>query len=89
MKRRLCGEIKIIGYYPIGGNCLYVLPFELAEVWEEKKNNNSIALCWEGKLHFRQLYYRKGEYCFKFLNHMIFLSEIERTEGTHAYIQEY
>lgn len=89
MKRRLNGEVKVIGYYPVvGGECLYVLSFEIAEQWEERKNTYAIALCWQRKLHFRQLYYRKGEYCFKFFNHVIYLSEIERTEGTHSYMYE-
>ena len=88
MKRQLSGDIKVIGYYLVAGlECIYVLPFELAEEWDEKKNTYAIALCWQGKLHFRQLYYRKEEYCFKFFNRAIYLSEIEHTEGTHAYIQ--
>lgn len=87
MKRKLSGEIKVIGYYPVaGGQYIYVLPFEIAEQWEEQKNTYAIALCWQGKLHFRQLYYRKENYCFKFFNHVIYLSEIERTEGTHDYV---
>lgn len=87
MKRTLSGEIKVIGYYPIaGGKCLYLLPFDVAECWEVKKNTYAVALCWKGKLHFRQLYYRNCQYCFKFFNKVIYLSEIERTEGTHDYI---
>lgn len=87
MKRRLTGEIKVIGYYPIvGGECLFILPFEVAEQWEKRKNTYAIALCWQGKLYFRQIYDRKDQYCFKFFNHVIYLSEIERTEGTHSYI---
>lgn len=88
MKRRLTGEIKIIGYYPVAGMCaLYMLPFEDAFEWESMKGSNSIALYWQGKKHFRQLYFRRGQYCFKFFNHVIYLSEIIRTEGTHEYIQ--
>lgn len=84
MKRTLSGEIKVIGYYPVAGlEALLVLPFEEAKKWEEQKGQEAIALCWQGKLHFRQLYFRKGEYCFKFFNHVIYLSEIEYTEGTH------
>lgn len=87
MKRRLTGEIKVIGYYPVAGmQTLYVLPFEDAIVWEEMKGRESIALCWQGKKYFRQLYYRAGDYCFKFFNHIIYLSEIAGTEGTHSYI---
>lgn len=87
MKRRLSKEIKVIGNYPVVGmQALYVLPPEYVEYWEEKKGNYSIALCWQGKLHFRQLYIRNGVYCFKFFNHVIYLSEVERTEGTHSYI---
>nr|DAJ12413.1 MAG TPA: hypothetical protein [Bacteriophage sp.] len=87
MKRRLSGEIKVIGYYPVVGmQVLYVLPPEYVEYWEEKKGNYVIALCWQGKLHFRQLYIRKDKYCFKFFNHVIYLSEVERTEGTYLYI---
>lgn len=86
MKRRLTGEIKVIGYYPAAGSALlYVLPFEFANEWE-LKGYDAIALCWQGKLHFRKLYLRKDEYCFKFFNRVIYLSEVERTEGTHDYI---
>lgn len=87
MKRRLTGEVKVIGYYPVAGTTvLYVLSFEKAKYWEEKKNTYAIALCWQGKLYFRQIYNRKDEYCFKFFNRVIYLSEMERTEGTHDYI---
>jgi hypothetical protein len=87
MKRRLEGEIKIIGYYAVaGGEYLYMLPFEAANVWEYRKNTEAIALCWQGKMCFRQLYVRSGKYYFKFFNRNIYLSEITRTEGTHAYI---
>ena len=86
MKRKLSGEIKVIGYYSVGGECLYILPFEAANEWEYKKNTEAIALCWQGKKCFRQLYVRRGQYCFKFFNHIIYLSEIMRTEGTHDYI---
>lgn len=88
MKRTLTGEIEVIGYYTLaGGKCLYLLPFDVAECWEVKKKHICVALCWTGKLHFRQLYYRNCQYCFKFFNHTIYLSEIERIEGTRAYIQ--
>lgn len=87
MKRTLSSEIKVIGYFPVAGmTALYVLPFEDAAVWECKKRRISIALCWQGKKHFRQLYFRRGQYCFKFFNRVIYLSEIVRTEGTHDYI---
>lgn len=89
MKRRLSGEIKVVGYFPVTGcECLYVLPFETAFKWELKKGYDAIALLWRGKLYFRKLYYRSinSEYCFKFFNYWIYLSEIERTEGTHSYI---
>lgn len=85
MKRKLTGESHRL--FPVAGyDCLYVLPFETAFKWELKKDCEAIALCWQGKLHFRKLYFRKGEYCFKFFNHIIYLSEIARTEGTHSYI---
>lgn len=88
MKRRLSGKIEVIGYYPVVGlTALYVLPFEAAKEWEWQKGCDAIALCWQGKLHFRQLYFRKDEYCFKFFNHIIYLSEVVRTEGTHDYIE--
>lgn len=87
MKRKLTGEVKVIGYYPVVGlSALYVLPFEIAKEWECQKGCEAIALCWQSKLHFRQLYFRKGEYCFKFFNRIIYFSEVERTEGTHDYI---
>lgn len=87
MKRILLGEIKVVGYYPVaGGECLYLLPFEDAFKWKLKKGYDAIALLWQGKLYFRKLYYRQCQYCFKFFNHVIYLSEFERTEGTHAYI---
>lgn len=88
MKRRLTGEIKIVGYYPVAGcECLYVLPFEEAFKWELKKGYDAIALLWQGKLYFRKFYFRNSDYCFKFFNRTIYLSEIERTEGTYAYVQ--
>lgn len=87
MKRRLTGEIKIIGYYPVAGmTTLYVLPFVDSAVWEARKGKPSIALYWQGKKYFRQLYFRRGQYCFKFFNRAIYLSEIVHTEGTHSYI---
>lgn len=87
MKRKTTGEIKVIGYYPVaGGECLCILPFEDATYWECKKNKPAIALYWQGKKRFRQLYIRRGQYCFKFFNHVIYLSEIERIEGI-SYIQ--
>lgn len=77
MKRNLPGKIKIIGYYPVAdGESLYVLPFEMSIVWAERKQADSIALCWRGKLHFRQLYYRKGGFVFKFFNRAFYLSEM-------------
>lgn len=89
MKRRLTGEIKIIGYYPVAGNSyLYVLPFEVAHNWELNKGYDTIALLWQGKLCFRKIYLRtiNGGWCFKFFNHVIYLSEVIRTEGTHDYV---
>jgi hypothetical protein len=87
MKRKLSGEIKVAGYYPVAGlESLLVLSFEDASIWEEQKGKEAIALCWQGKLHFRQLYFRGNGPCFKFFNRWIYLSEIERTEGTHDYI---
>ena len=87
MKRRLTGEIKFVGYYPVaGGKYLYVLPFEEAFKWEQKKGYDAIALLWEGKLYFRKLYFRNSDYCFKFFNRILYISEIERTEGSHAYV---
>lgn len=77
MKRTLSGDIKVIGYYPVARmTALYVLPFEDAVEWEDRKGNSSIALCWNGKLHFRQLYYRKNGFCFKFFNHIIYVEDI-------------
>lgn len=87
MKRKMSGEIKVIGYYLVAGmKALYMLPFEDAKEWEERKGNDSVALYWQGKKYFRQLYYRNCQYCFKFFNRVIYLSEFERTEGTHSYI---
>lgn len=87
MKRRLFGEINVIGYYPVGGmEALYVLSPQYYEYWEKKKNTYAIALCWRGNLHFRQIYLRKDEYCFKFFNRIFYLSEVIRTEGTCDYI---
>ena len=87
MKRALMGKYNIIGVYTIcNTKALFVLSWDLAKYWEDKKGNDAIALCWNGKLHFRQLYYRKENYCFKFFNHVIYLSEIERTEGTYDYV---
>lgn len=83
MKRRLNGKIKVVGYYSIAGcECLYVLPFEQAFKWELKKGYDAIALLWQGKLYFRKLYFRNSEYCFKFFNRIIYISEIMHTEET-------
>lgn len=82
MKRRLTGEIKVIGYYPVAGmTALYVLPFEVVSDWEYRKGNDAIALLWNGKVCFRQIYYRNNGGCFKFFNKWIYLSELVRTEG--------
>lgn len=87
MKRKMSGEIKVVGYYSVaGGECIYVLPFEDSEYWEYKKRYVAIALCWQGKKHFRRLYFRRGQYCFKFFNRAIYLSEIEFIEGTHEWL---
>lgn len=84
MKRNLTGKIKIIGCYPVaGGECLYVLPFEMSIVWAERKGADSIAICWRGKLHFRQLYYRKDGFVFKFFNHVFYLSEMYASRNLH------
>lgn len=90
MKRKLTGEVKVVGYYSVAwGECFYILPFEVAWNWELKRGYDAIAILWQGKLYFRKLYYRmnKSEYCFKFFNCWFYLCEIEHTEGTHAYIQ--
>lgn len=87
MKRKVSGEIKVIGYYSVAGmTTLYVLPFEMSNYWEDKKGNEAIALFWQGKVCYRTLYYRTNGACFKFFNNWIYLSEIIRTEGTHDYI---
>lgn len=87
MKRRMTGEVKVIGYFPVAGmTALYALPFEMADYWEDKKGNSAIALLWQGKICYRTLYYRTNGACFKFFNVWIYLSEFCRTEGTHDYI---
>ena len=84
MKRRLSGEIKVVGCYQVAGHeCLYVLPFEMSIVWAERKQADTIALCWRGKLHFRQLYYRKGGFVFKFFNRAFYLSEMYASRNLH------
>nr|DAG26451.1 MAG TPA: hypothetical protein [Caudoviricetes sp.] len=77
MNRILHGKFDIIGIYPVAGmKALFVLPWDNAKVWEDKKSNDAIALIWEGKLCFRQLYYRRDGLCFKFFNHAIYLEDI-------------
>lgn len=77
MKRTLSGKYDVIGIYPIcNTKALFVLSWDLAKVWEDKKCNDTIALCWNGKLYFRQLYYRRNGFCFKFFNHIIYLEDI-------------
>ena len=77
MKRTLQGKFNIIGLYLVTStNSLYVLPWEIARSWENEKVSDAIALCWNGKLHFRQLYYRRGSFCFKFFNRTIYLDDI-------------
>ena len=87
MKRRMNGKIKVIGYYPVTAmTALYLLPFEASDYWEAKKGNDSIALFWNGKVHYRTLYYRTKGVCFKFFNKWLYLYEIIRTEGRLDYI---
>lgn len=87
MKRKLTGELKVIGYYQeVGITPLYVLPFENAEKWKQQKGNDAIALCWKGKMHYRQIYYRDKGPCFKFFNHVIYLEEIMRAEGMKIHV---
>lgn len=89
MKRKLTGGIKAIGYYPvIGMKALYILPFEVADEWQERKGTEAIALLWNGKIHFRKLYYRNRGACFKFFNRIIYLNEIVRIEATYVHIYE-
>lgn len=79
MKRKLRGTYKIIGIYicdcPIQ-KALLVLPWNMAKLWEAKKGYDSIALIWNGKLHFRQLYYRRDGWGFKFFNRFIYIEDI-------------
>lgn len=78
MNRTLSGKYDVIGIYHVDGTkALFVLSWDLAKVWEDKKGNDAIALCWNGKLYFRQLYYRRDGFCFKFFNHIIYLEEVE------------
>lgn len=77
MKRTLSGKFEIIGIYPVGyTKALFVLPWYMAKVWEDKKGTDAIALIWEGKLYFRTIYYRAYGACFKFFNHIIYLEDI-------------
>lgn len=77
MKRRLSGEFKVIGIYPVAGmKALFVLPWHMANFWEGKKGCDAIALIWEGKLYFRTIYFRQDGACFKFFNHIIYLEDI-------------
>lgn len=84
MKRRIKGEIKVIGYYPVAGmTALYVLPFESVEYWSMLKGRNEqyIALLWNGKMYFRQLYWRRNmEFAFKFFNSWFYLNEAIRID---------
>lgn len=77
MKRRLNGEFKVIGIYPVAGmKALFVLPWDISKVWEDKKGNAAIAIIWNGKLYFRTIYFRRDRACFKFFNHIIYLEDI-------------
>lgn len=77
MKRKLSGRFGIIGIYPVAGmKALFVLPWDIAKVWEDKKGTDAIALIWQGKLYFRTLYNRNDGVCFKFFNHIIYLEDI-------------
>lgn len=79
MNRSLKGKFNVIGIYPICNiKTLLVLSWDLAKYWEDKKGNDAIALCWNGKIYFRQLYYRKDGFCFKFFNNIIYLDDITR-----------
>lgn len=78
MNRTLHGKFGVIGIYPVVGmKALFVLSWDLAKFWEDKKGNDAIALCWNGKLYFRKLYNRRDGFCFKFFNHIIYLEDIE------------
>ena len=77
MKRTLHGKFDVIGFYEVAGmKALFVLPWNIAKLWENKKGTDAIALCWNGKLYFRQLYYRREGFCFKFFNHIIYVEDI-------------
>lgn len=79
MKRTLCGKYEVIGIYSVCNmKTLFVLSWNLAKIWEDKKSKDAIALCWNGKLYFRQLYYRnrRDGLCFKFFNQIIYLEDI-------------
>lgn len=77
MKRTLHGKCNIIGIYPVAGmKALFVLPWDIAKVWEDKKGTDAIALIWQGKLCYRTLYYRRYGACFKFFNRIIYLEDI-------------
>lgn len=77
MKRTLQGKFDIIGIYPVSNmKTLFVLVWDLAKVWEDKKSTDAIALCWNGKLYFRTIYYRRDGACFKFFNRIIYLEDI-------------
>lgn len=82
--KKLSGEIKVVGYYPSSESpLLYIVPSD--KEWEQKKGYEAIAFCYQGVLHFRKLYYARGGCYFRFKRN-IYLSQIERTEGTHSYI---
>lgn len=77
MKRALSGKIDIVGIYPVSGTkALFVLPWDIAKVWEDKKGTDAIALIWQGKLCYRKVYYRTYGACFKFFNRIIYLEDI-------------
>lgn len=77
MNRTLHGKFDVIGLYQVcNTKTLFVLSWDLAKFWEDKKGNDAIALCWNGKLYFRSIYYRKDGACFKFFNHVIYLEDI-------------
>lgn len=79
MRRTAVGRLSIIGIYPLcNTKDLFVLSWDLAKYWEDKKGNDAIALCWNGKIYFRQLYCREDGFCFKFSNHIIYLGDIIR-----------
>lgn len=82
MKRTNYGIVKAVGYLPIDYYHAHIniLEDSVADKWKEEKNtlmDDYVVFDFEGKLHFRKLYFKAMRgYAFKFLNKWFYLEDI-------------